>query len=220
VLVQCLQKRFNARAVPNAEPAGDVNRAIHRPTKVAVRITLLPAYLPVDSIAHYSYLCVQSLCKYIIIFTLSQIIFKLYFTLSFNSLTPKDMHVGQKLKSAVEQSSMTAREISKQLGISDAHLYNLYKKATIDVKYISKASEIFNLPIDYFIEGSNDGKNIDNKLIASLENRIEELKQQNEFLQRVLSKVLDLQEQGKLNASTTAHLFALAEGRALMKVAA
>lgn len=60
--------------------------------------------------------------------------------------------IGQRIKHAVEKSTYTPDQIAAHAEMSTANLYRIYKRDSIETRYLKKISEILNLPYTYFLD--------------------------------------------------------------------
>lgn len=66
------------------------------------------------------------------------------------------MSVGKKLKQAIKDNSLTAKEFANKIGKSEQMIYKYYNMEDIDSSTIKLFCEILNLPITFFIEETNN----------------------------------------------------------------
>ncbi len=102
------------------------------------------------------------------------------------------LSIGEKIKRAIKQSPFTISEVAKTIGISNQNLYKIFKRDSVESKYIKKLSDLLNIPQSYFYNNQNDGEKIvfentkeNNGLLLKLKNENEQLK----------TKVKELSEQ-------------------------
>jgi transcriptional regulator with XRE-family HTH domain len=59
--------------------------------------------------------------------------------------------VGEKIKQLLDnQVVMTRHEVAEKMGMSENNLYKLYKKTTVNSKYLQELCKIFNIDMSYF----------------------------------------------------------------------
>ena len=100
--------------------------------------------------------------------------------------------IGKNFKSIVDNSNYSHEEMAVSLEISSATLYNLYKRDSIESKYIAKLSEITNEPI-YKIMGGYS-KNLEKNKNLELEETKEVSMWSRKYLE-VQEKVNKLQDE-------------------------
>lgn len=69
------------------------------------------------------------------------------------------MHVGSKIKEMIDNNSklraIPKKEIAKLIGTSENNLYELFKKESVETKYLVALSEISGESIYYFFDEQN-----------------------------------------------------------------
>jgi len=87
-----------------------------------------------------------------------------------------------KIRRIIKDNNLTIREFCRSIGIADMTLYNNFKKKSIDTKYLQKTSEVFNIPLSYFL--SDNELSNSPELIACKEAN-KKLSEENERLQKM-----------------------------------
>jgi transcriptional regulator with XRE-family HTH domain len=64
--------------------------------------------------------------------------------------------IGEKIKNLVKSSSKPKEDVASFIGVSVSNLYELYKKNSVETKYVEKLSEFFDVPIMYFFSDSEN----------------------------------------------------------------
>ena len=100
-----------------------------------------------------------------------------------------------KIRKIIKDNNLTIREFCKSIGIADMTLYNNFKKKSIETKYLQKISEVYNVPLSYFLSDKELSSNPE--LIACKETN-NTLSEENERLKRIndtnnifISRLLD-----------------------------
>jgi DNA-binding Xre family transcriptional regulator len=109
--------------------------------------------------------------------------------------------VGDKIKQLIDnQQVMNRHEVAEKMGISENNLYRLYKRESVETKYLLCLCDMFSISIDYFF--NNESPVIENTKIATKISSkkddspmVEELKATNEFLKEELQYFKDLVKQ-------------------------
>lgn len=75
------------------------------------------------------------------------------------------MLIGEKIKKAIEASNVTQEQVAAHAEMSIGNLYKIYKRDSVESRYLVKIAEILNLPVDYFLfdiepEGKSNGSTI------------------------------------------------------------
>ena len=59
--------------------------------------------------------------------------------------------VGEQIRKLIDnQQVLTRNQIAIELGITENNLYKLYKKSTVNSKYLESLCKLFNVPMSYF----------------------------------------------------------------------
>ncbi len=64
------------------------------------------------------------------------------------------MLLGAKIKSLIDISGQSVNETADKLGMSHQNLYNMFKKESVDTKYLVMLSRMFGVPMSYFFDDS------------------------------------------------------------------
>lgn len=64
--------------------------------------------------------------------------------------------IGEKIKNLVKSGSKPKEDVASFIGVSVSNLYELYKKNSVETKYVEKLSEFFDVPIMYFFSDSEN----------------------------------------------------------------
>jgi transcriptional regulator with XRE-family HTH domain len=151
------------------------------------------------------------------------------------------MILGEKIRYLVRQRGMTVEEFAAKMEMSQANVYKMYKKDSIDSQHLVRLSKLFGVEINYFLS-DQDIESVEplsinpsteaiakqtNSIFSKVEkhfvDRIEELKatidslkKDKEFLQDLVkAKYLD-PNSGKLEASPYASIVALLKREGIM----
>jgi DNA-binding Xre family transcriptional regulator len=74
--------------------------------------------------------------------------------------------VGDKIKQLVDnQQVMNRHEVAEKMGISENNLYRLYKRESVETKYLLCLCDIFNVSINYFF--NNESPVIENTKVST-----------------------------------------------------
>ena len=60
------------------------------------------------------------------------------------------MKIGEKIKSTIEGSGLSISEVARRIGTSYQNLNKIFKKDSIESKYLEKIANVLNIPIDVF----------------------------------------------------------------------
>jgi transcriptional regulator with XRE-family HTH domain len=96
--------------------------------------------------------------------------------------------IGKKIKKIAKTLPLTARELAKEMNISTATLYGIYKRDDVEIKYLKRFSEISGIPISELsgVDFENPKQND-----SFLEKQNVELKKENKTLRQELSDLKD-----------------------------
>lgn len=96
-------------------------------------------------------------------------------------------HLGEKIKVMITDSGLKQKYVAESLGISTQHLHNLFRKESIETRYLYQFSEVLKVPLWTFFAESpllvNQNK------VYELENEIEIMK--NTIREKSLFDILD-----------------------------
>lgn len=96
--------------------------------------------------------------------------------------------IGKKLKKIADNLPLTSRELAKEMNVSTATLYSIYKKEHVDTKYLERFCEIagidFSQITGFSIEEKKQTEIVLEKQNEELKKENEELKKQNSFLSK------------------------------------
>ncbi len=74
--------------------------------------------------------------------------------------------VGDKIKQLIDnQQVMNRHEVAEKMGISENNLYRLYKRESVETKYLLCLCDIFNVSINYFF--NNESPVIENTKVST-----------------------------------------------------
>jgi transcriptional regulator with XRE-family HTH domain len=62
------------------------------------------------------------------------------------------MTVGEKIKKAIERAGTDPIKVAANIDMSTANLYRIFKRDSVETKYLVKLSELLNVPLSYFYE--------------------------------------------------------------------
>ncbi len=97
------------------------------------------------------------------------------------------MDLKQKIKLLLANTNVTAEELCKKIGMSNANLQFIYKRNSIETKHLIKIANELKVPITYFFDESNEVPEAKNDSAE-----IELLKKEIEMLNK---KVIELQDE-------------------------
>lgn len=118
--------------------------------------------------------------------------------------------IGSRIKSLIQGSEYSVKEIADKIGISAPNIYRLYERDSVETKYLVTLAEIYRVPISYFFNGEDvsdltgeianlkEQINIKDEMILQLKEKITMLEKLNvhheEWLQKrkELDRFLDL----------------------------
>jgi len=69
------------------------------------------------------------------------------------------MLIGEKIKKAIERTSLDPVKVAAAINMSTANLYRIFKRDSVETKYLLRLSSLLNIPLSYFYE---DSQTIDN----------------------------------------------------------
>lgn len=112
--------------------------------------------------------------------------------------------VGEKIKKLVDnQQVMTRNEVAQKIGISENNLYKLYKKDTVNSKYLTELCKLFNVEMSYFfneetlssenlkitIKKDSNNSNNDSAMIEELRATLEKVEKEKDRLYNLLENM-------------------------------
>ncbi|PSR56738.1 hypothetical protein AHMF7605_26200 [Adhaeribacter arboris] len=59
--------------------------------------------------------------------------------------------IGQTIKKAIEASSLSADQVAAHAEMSVANLYKIYKRDSVESRYLIKIAEALHLPVEHFL---------------------------------------------------------------------
>lgn len=59
--------------------------------------------------------------------------------------------LGQKIKKAIEKSDISAEQVAAFAEMSLTNLYKIYKRDSVETRYLVKIAEVLQLPVQYFL---------------------------------------------------------------------
>jgi len=101
--------------------------------------------------------------------------------------------IGEKIQAIAKEKRIPASEIADMMNITVQHLYKLFKKESIESRYIFQFAEILNVPADVLLVGEkadNLSATVTNELkneIKRLKERIAELEEQLEDKNQIIA---------------------------------
>jgi len=107
------------------------------------------------------------------------------------------IHIGRKLKQAMDESRFTRKEISRKTGIPDITLYKLVKSPDIKVSTLMKLAGFLEVPLQFFfnVENSelvtelNEALLEERSRVIYLEQALENIAQQFELLLQIIKEL-------------------------------
>jgi hypothetical protein len=69
------------------------------------------------------------------------------------------MLVGEKIKKAIDRTGWDPVKVAGAINMSTANLYRIFKRDSVETKYLVRLSDLLHLPLSYFYE---EGYTIDN----------------------------------------------------------
>ncbi|WP_162054549.1 helix-turn-helix domain-containing protein [Pontibacter pamirensis] len=66
------------------------------------------------------------------------------------------MIVGERIKRAIEEAGLTQEQVAAHAEMSLANLYKIYKRDSIESRYLVKIANILHLPYSYFLDEEPD----------------------------------------------------------------
>ena len=100
--------------------------------------------------------------------------------------------MGEKIKEIADKLPYTSRELAEKMEMSSATLYAMYKREHVKDKYLSKFSQIANVPVSELkrsnLDNANDLENLKQEN-EKLKQENKEIKKENSYLSKKLEKV-------------------------------
>lgn len=98
--------------------------------------------------------------------------------------------IGSRIKSLIQESDYTVREIADKIGMSAPNVYRLYERDSVEIKYLVALSELCGVPVSYFFSDNVDGGQTEE--IAGLKEKIirqdemiRQLREKNSMLEKI-----------------------------------
>jgi transcriptional regulator with XRE-family HTH domain len=68
----------------------------------------------------------------------------------------------EKIKGLAKNRGITIKDLAVRIDMSEANLYKVFKRKSIETKYLQKIADVLSVPISYFFDDnqSDDKKNI------------------------------------------------------------
>ncbi|QNF33070.1 helix-turn-helix transcriptional regulator [Adhaeribacter swui] len=67
--------------------------------------------------------------------------------------------IGENIKKAIEDSDLTPEQVAAHAEMSVANLYKIYKRDSVESRYLVKIAEILRLPVEYLLYNKKVSKN-------------------------------------------------------------
>jgi transcriptional regulator with XRE-family HTH domain len=95
-----------------------------------------------------------------------------------------------KIRELITENRLTIRKFCERIGMTNPNLYVIFKRNSIDSKYLERISNEFGVPVSYFyddeykkkLEESGMSKILENEKIDALSKKIHELEEKNRIL--------------------------------------
>ena len=68
--------------------------------------------------------------------------------------------IGKQLKKVINESEVSVKEIADKLDLTPQSLYKMFKKESVESKYLEKIADILNLPMSVFFPGEKPVANV------------------------------------------------------------
>lgn len=104
------------------------------------------------------------------------------------------MKIGEKIRQAIVNSPYTVTEIAEKLGTSNQNLYKIFKKDSVDSKYLEGISKLLKLNISFFFENTEDSSpnlptDEEKRILTNLKNEVDSLIQKNNLQEEMMSNL-------------------------------
>jgi hypothetical protein len=80
------------------------------------------------------------------------------------------MLIGEKIKKAIDRTSWDPVKVAGAINMSTANLYRIFKRDSVETKYLVRLSDLLHLPLSYFYEDNYSIDNFVNEHGESVEN--------------------------------------------------
>ena len=90
-------------------------------------------------------------------------------------------HIGNRIKSFIEESNYSSVEVAKQMNTSYQNLYRIFNRESVETRYLIEIAKILGIPVTAFFE------DVPGRSISALD--WEKLNQENEGLRRQIEKL-------------------------------
>lgn len=66
------------------------------------------------------------------------------------------MLIGERIKKAIEKSGWDPNKVAAAINMSTANLYRIFKRDSVETKYLQKLSDLLGVPLSYFMDENSD----------------------------------------------------------------
>lgn len=103
------------------------------------------------------------------------------------------VHIGQQIKSRVEQKGMSKAELSRRLNMSSTNVHKIFKRQSIDTGLLEKLGEV--LDYNFFQFYTSGAGTLSDPLIPYLSStQVEQLRKENEELRKEINYLKEINQ--------------------------
>jgi hypothetical protein len=82
-------------------------------------------------------------------------------------MADKKVDLEKKFKELIRKKGVQVKDFCKEIGMSQSNLYGIYKRNSIDTRYLKAITEKYDVPESYFMVAEQDVEYTVSKLIAN-----------------------------------------------------